>query len=298
MPDNKMQLIITGDASSAQNAMRSLGLETPAPGQTYTKAQYDAALKQRAELDKLLKSMGLKGTQDEIDGIGNAMLEWQRKIEHQLALVDIQEKNFMITPAEAVNKRLSLYQSGLDKYEEQYAVASQIKGKDQDRRDILIKIDQLQIKITDELQKQKEFSGTFAQGMSEGFQTFINELPSKYKQGIDLKTSNEEMVKAGEKFGFKIINIFGKMYGLMAEIATKMGYIDPSPYGKLLKKWEIYTPNVGTFGSYCRMMMVEKLGIEEKDGRSLLVDWTGFLIGGVKGEGENAMDMALEEHTV
>lgn len=126
------------------------------------------------------------------------------------------------------------------------------------------------------------------QYLQEGVLTEDKGVVNSYVEGLDLRTSNEEMVKAGEKFGFKTINIFGKEYGLMSEIAGKMGYMDPSSYGKLLRKWEIYTPNVGTFGSDCRMTMVEKLGIEEKDGRSLLVDWTGFLICGVKGEGENA----------
>lgn len=61
-----------------------------------------------------------------------------------------------------------------------------------------------------------------------------------------------------------MVEDFGKVYGLMAEIAARMGYFDPSSYGRLLKKWEIYTPNVGTFGSSCRRMLVEKLGIDEK----------------------------------
>ena len=113
-------------------------------------------------------------------------------------------------------------------------------------------------------------------------------IVSGYIDELDMKTANEEMTKAGEKFGFKTILLHGKVYGLMAEIAGKMGYLDPSPYGKLLKKWDIYTPTVGGFGSNCRMLMIQKLEIDQFDGKSLLVDWTGFLIGGVKGEGSNA----------
>lgn len=126
------------------------------------------------------------------------------------------------------------------------------------------------------------------QYLQEGILTDDKGVVNSYIEELDLKTSNEEMVKAGEKFGFKTINIYGKVYGLMAEIAARMGYLDPSSYGRLLKKWEIQTPNVGTFGHEYRRLMVENLGIDPKDGSSLLVDWTGFLIGGVKGEGENA----------
>lgn len=41
------------------------------------------------------------------------------------------------------------------------------------------------------------------------------------------------------------------------------------------------------------MLIVERLGMNEFDGRSLLVDWTGFLIGGVKGEGEHADEVLV-----
>lgn len=124
--------------------------------------------------------------------------------------------------------------------------------------------------------------------LQEGLLKEDKSIVSGYIDELDMKTANDEMSKAGEKFDFKTIMIHGKVYGVMAEIAGKLGYLDPSPYGKLLKKWDIYTPTVGGFGSNCRMLMVEKLGIDQFDGKSLLVDWTGFLIGGVKGEGENA----------
>jgi len=124
--------------------------------------------------------------------------------------------------------------------------------------------------------------------LQEGLLKDDHAIVSGYIDELDMKTANDEMAKAGEKFGFKTILIHGKVYGLMAEIAGNLGYLDPSPYGKLLKKWDVYTPTVGGFGSNCRMLMVEKLGIEQFDGKSLLVDWTGFLIGGVRGEGKNA----------
>jgi hypothetical protein len=124
--------------------------------------------------------------------------------------------------------------------------------------------------------------------LQEGLLKEDHSIVSGYIDELDMKTANDEMVKAGEKFGFKTILIHGKVYGLMAEIAGNLGYLDPSSYGRLLKKWDIYTPTVGGFGSNYRRLVVEKLGVNEYDGSSLLVDWTGFLIGGVKGEGKNA----------
>jgi hypothetical protein len=100
------------------------------------------------------------------------------------------------------------------------------------------------------------------QYLQEGVLTDDKGVVNSYIEELDLKTSNDEMVKAGEKFGFRTINIYGKVYGLMSEIAARMGYLDPSSYGRLLKKWEIQTPNVGTFGSEYRRLMVENLGID------------------------------------
>ncbi len=66
---------------------------------------------------------------------------------------------------------------------------------------------------------------------------------------LDLKTSNEEMIKAGEQFGFNIVRVHGKIYGWMAEISKVHGYGDTSSYRRLPEKWEIIIPNIGWFGS-------------------------------------------------
>lgn len=124
--------------------------------------------------------------------------------------------------------------------------------------------------------------------LQEGVITEDKSIVSNYIDELDLRTANEEMVKAGEKFGFKTVKIHEKVYGCMAEISRVHGYADPSSYRRLLEKWEILTPNIGWFGNEYRTRIREMLNIHEKDSRTLLVDWTGFLIGGVKGEGEHA----------
>lgn len=129
--------------------------------------------------------------------------------------------------------------------------------------------------------------------LQEGVLTDDKSIVSNYIDDLDLKTSNDEMIKAGEKFGFKTVKVYEKVYGGMAEISRVLGYGDPSSYRRLLEKWEIYTPSIGGFGNEYRMLFCEKLGFHENDGRSLLVDWIGFLIGGVKGEGENADEVLV-----
>lgn len=124
--------------------------------------------------------------------------------------------------------------------------------------------------------------------LQEGVLAEDKSIVADYLGELDLKTANEEMVKAGEKFGFKTVKVYDKVYGSLTEISRKLGYVDPSSFGRLLKKWEIYAPGMGGFGSEYRRLVREKLGLNENDGSSLLVDWTGFLIGGVKGEGEHA----------
>ena len=124
--------------------------------------------------------------------------------------------------------------------------------------------------------------------LQEGVLTDDRSIVSDYIDEMDIKTSNDEMIRVGEKFGFKTIKVHEKVYGSLTEISGILGYVDSNSYGRLLKKWEIFTPSIATYGSEYRMLIREKFGIHENDGRALLVDWTGFLIGGVKGEGEHA----------
>lgn len=81
--------------------------------------------------------------------------------------------------------------------------------------------------------------------LQEGVLAENKDIVSSYVDELDLRTANEEMVKAGEKFGFNTVKVYEKVYGSLAEISTKLGYLDPSSYGSLLKKWEIYTPSLG-----------------------------------------------------
>lgn len=81
--------------------------------------------------------------------------------------------------------------------------------------------------------------------LQEGILTDDRSIVSDYIDEMDIKTSNDEMIKAGEKFGFNTVKVYEKVYGSLSEISTKLGYLDPSSYGRLLKKWEIYTPSLG-----------------------------------------------------
>jgi hypothetical protein len=124
--------------------------------------------------------------------------------------------------------------------------------------------------------------------LQEGLLKEDRAIVSGYIDELDLRTANDELINAGEKFGFKTVLLFGQAYGWMAEISGVLGYADPSSFRRLLEKWEVLMANIGWFGTEYRTRIRETLGINEKDSRALLITWTGFLIGGVKGEGENA----------
>lgn len=101
--------------------------------------------------------------------------------------------------------------------------------------------------------------------LQEGVLAENKDIVSSYIDELDLRTANEEMVKAGEKFGFNTVKVYEKVYGSLAEISTKLGYLDPSSYGSLLKKWEIYTPSlwggsvVNTEGSSVKSLNLAKM---------------------------------------
>jgi hypothetical protein len=127
--------------------------------------------------------------------------------------------------------------------------------------------------------------------LQEGILKDDKNIVSSYIEELDLKTGNEEMLKAGEKFGFKTVEAYGKIYAWSAEIARVHGYARPDYLSRLLDRWEIQAPSIGWFRQSGGTRIREALGINEKDSRAILIDWTGFLIIGVKGEGDNADDV-------
>ncbi|RJO59910.1 hypothetical protein C4544_07445 [candidate division WS5 bacterium] len=65
------------------------------------------------------------------------------------------------------------------------------------------------------------------------------------------------------------------------------GYARPDYLSRLLDRWEIHAPSIGWFRQSGGTRIRETLGINEKDSRAILIDWTGLLIIGVDSEGEN-----------
>lgn len=124
--------------------------------------------------------------------------------------------------------------------------------------------------------------------LQEGLLKEDKSIVSGYVAELDLRTGNVELIKAGEQFGFKTVEAYGKVYAWSAEIARVHGYARPEYVSRILDKWEIQAPSIGWFPRSWGTKIRETLGLNEKDSRAILVDWTGFLIVGVKGEGENA----------
>jgi len=124
--------------------------------------------------------------------------------------------------------------------------------------------------------------------LQEGLLKDDHAIVNAYVSELDLRTGKVELIKAGEQFGFKTVEAYGKIYAWSAEIARVHGYARPEYVSRILDKWEIQAPTIGWFPRNWGTRIREALGINEKDSRAILVDWTGFLIIGVKGEGENA----------
>jgi hypothetical protein len=124
--------------------------------------------------------------------------------------------------------------------------------------------------------------------LQEGLLKEDHSIVSAYISELDIRTGNAELIKAGEQFGFKTVEAYGKIYAWSAEIARVHGYARPEYVSRILDKWEIQAPSIGWFPRNWGTRIRETLGLNEKDSRAILIDWTGFLIIGVKGEGENA----------
>jgi hypothetical protein len=125
------------------------------------------------------------------------------ELQHQLAVIDLKEKTFQISESEAVQEKIDNYNQYLENLNEEYKLTIGIKDKYEERMQILIKIDDIQGKITDNLQRQKELTGTFEQGISEGIESYFRELDPVFKQGFDLaKDSLKSLQDTVSSFSF------------------------------------------------------------------------------------------------
>lgn len=106
------------------------------------------------------------------------------ELQHELAVIDLKEKTFQISEKEAVQERIDNYNQYLESLNEDYKLTIGVKEKDEERLQILSKIDDIQGKITDNLMLQKELTSTFVEGLGRGFKQYSIDLETPLQKGL------------------------------------------------------------------------------------------------------------------
>lgn len=114
-----------------------------------------------------------------------------------------------------------------------------------------------------------------------------------YLAEIDRKTESAMFRQASEHFGFRTVEHHGRRFAMRAEIGRVMGYIDESGLRKMASRYDLEAISVGTFGQGVRMSIVEELGLDKRDGKTVLVGWDTFLLAGMHGTNDAAKAVKL-----
>lgn len=116
---------------------------------------------------------------------------------------------------------------------------------------------------------------------------------SGYFANIDRQTANEAMVKAGEQFGFKTLEIMGMRVAKMEDAARILGYSKAWGLSKLLDGYQIMTYKVGSVLPHVVRKLREAFSLSPKDNETTFITWDAFLIGGMHGQNEEARKVKL-----
>ena len=114
-----------------------------------------------------------------------------------------------------------------------------------------------------------------------------DEIAELLQQG-DVRTANARLRQAGEKFGFKTVEVHGIRYAKRGDLALVMGYADESGLRKLCERMDLEGRFIGGFGQNVRDLLAEELGLVKNDRRTVLVAWSVFLLAGMSGTTEPA----------
>lgn len=117
----------------------------------------------------------------------------------------------------------------------------------------------------------------------------IRELLSE----IDRKTESQMFLNAADNFGFRTIEHHGRRLAMRAEIARVMGYQGESGLRMLASRYDLEAVSIGTFARDVRMFATEQLGLDKRDGKTVLVGWDTFLLAGMQGNNDAAKAVKL-----
>ena len=116
----------------------------------------------------------------------NTTMRSECRNQNQLALVDIAEKGFKISPVEAINQRINLHNQEMTNLTEQLHQLDGLKDREHDRLEILKKIADVQATVLDETQKQAELSNDFIAGLQEGLRRYLHDAQTAFQGGLQV----------------------------------------------------------------------------------------------------------------
>lgn len=218
---------------------------------------YETFQARMTEVTQIAADRKKKFTEDHYRQIQDATLA------HQMALIDLQEKNFAISPADATSLRLGISGQQLDNLRQQYDSLAGLAGKELERLAILSKITETERAITDLKQQQKKYTGTFTEGLEEGIRFYIASAKTVLQQGEELAARAAEAMKSAfsdffdvtsdnfMKFGKLAISVLTSIQKKMADMLSDelTNYIMKGIKGLISGSGATYSTNISSDGS-------------------------------------------------
>lgn len=118
-----------------------------------------------------------------------------------------------------------------------------------------------------------------------GIKAFFNE--------IDPQTCNERMQLLCKHLGLTNLEIHGICYAHLGRTSEVFGYADISGLRKLVERYQIWCPKIGSFGLEVQKIIRETFTLDPKDGQATFISFHGMLLAGMKGETAGAEKVQL-----
>lgn len=98
---------------------------------------------------------------------------------------------------------------------------------------------------------------------------------------IDRRSENELLRRAGEHFGFRTAETGGRRLAYLPEMATAIGYADPSGLRKVVERYDLESVSLGGYGQNVRQLLPQAFAIHRQAGHATFVGWPVFLVAGM-----------------
>jgi hypothetical protein len=110
---------------------------------------------------------------------------------------------------------------------------------------------------------------------------------------IDRRTENEMFRRAGEHFGFKTVEAYGRRIANRADLCPIFGYADESGLRKITERYDLETYKLTAYGQDFRRLLAEELGLSKYNNKATFVSWSVFLMAGIESTTKEAEQIKL-----